>query len=118
MTVENDGLDTFRAVIASDPYHRQFMPLLARIDMLTAALERVRKASVEMPIPRGSLVWHIAVSNGSVVALGEPNRTENEDAPLYHNCDAMGCGAFHVIARASILTAAQITPTETNDADR
>lgn len=34
-----------------------------------------------------------------IVVCGEPNDTEDENSPDYHNCDAMGCGWEHVLYR-------------------
>jgi len=34
-----------------------------------------------------------------IVICGTPNDIEDENDPLYHNCDAMGCGQNHVLYR-------------------
>jgi hypothetical protein len=46
----------------------------------------------------------VYVSEREVVVLGVPFDTEDETHPLFHNCDAMGCGSVgpHVVLRARL----------------
>ena len=53
--------------------------------------------------PKG--YWKLeAYTNGyEIIFIGDPPKVD-EDSPLYHNCDAMGCGNLaHVVARLPVL---------------
>lgn len=46
----------------------------------------------------------VHVNAHEIVVLGVPFDTEDEKDPLFHNCDAMGCGSVgpHVVLRAQL----------------
>ena len=45
-----------------------------------------------------------AYTNGYVIIIeGQPPEGMSLDDPLAHNCDAMGCGVCHVVARIPVL---------------
>ncbi len=51
--------------------------------------------------------WHkiSAYTNGyQIIVVGFPIDEVEEDSPLYHSCDAMGCSSVeHVLARIPIM---------------
>lgn len=56
----------------------------------------------ESPAPNHKLVFadagcEVWAGNGEVVILGQPDGEDEEEDG--HNCDAMGCGTAHVVAR-------------------
>lgn len=44
----------------------------------------------------------VYVGKGEVVVVGDPSPVEDENDPSYHNCDAMGCGQWHVVYRTPV----------------
>jgi len=69
--------------------------------------EAVRALPVDPDAPDGAVAIVAYVHAGEVIVLEQPgfekSDTEDENSPLYHNCDAMGCGTLsHVAARFKI----------------
>ena len=45
-----------------------------------------------------------AYTNGYVIIVeGQPPEGSSSEDPIAHNCDEMGCGLFHVVARIPVL---------------
>ena len=45
---------------------------------------------------------NVFIGKGEVVVVGQPWDGEDENDPAAHNCDAMGCGQWHVLHRAPL----------------
>ncbi len=72
--------------------------LLSRV-MPECAPAKIRPAD---PGPMGAIALAAYYWRGHVVVLGVPRDDVPEDSPDAHNCDAMGCGQRHVIARVAV----------------
>lgn len=83
--------------------------LLSRRSYAEAAfyrdLEQKRAENEVLVVPRdqipgnGKLVECYDTGKEYVI-IGDPDPTEDENSPAYHNCDTMGCGCMsHVITR-------------------
>lgn len=59
-------------------------------------------------------VW---VKNGEMIISGMPPREDEGFPEGTHNCDAMGCGRWHVAARGPVPSVMDATPTERSDSD-
>ncbi len=57
----------------------------------------------KLRVPDGAELLECYRIGDRIIVMGEPNPTEDETSPSYHNCDAMGCGCLgHVIARITL----------------
>jgi hypothetical protein len=61
-------------------------------------------------LPHDAIRLDAFYHRGFIIVCGQPPVDVAEDSPDYHNCDAMGCGCDHVLARIQIhpLTAARL----------
>jgi hypothetical protein len=69
--------------------------------METSETETQVTEQMELEIKRGAIVQSIIQTDLEIVVLGIPFDDEDSDEDERHNCDFMGCGQCHVLARMS-----------------
>jgi len=80
------------------------------VDLLTTAngtLARLSEPSTMawiVPVGTVAVTPTVFQSAREIIVTGSPHPTDDNTDPRYHNCDTMGCGRDHVVARLPILT--------------